>query len=1224
MKRETDKSILGKAILFALLVIIITAVGGLMPLTAGKKIESKKLDNQRPFFPAIPRESVKLRLASGGFDPLMKPEPDKFTERLSIKAYAHGEQGYHIVQFDGPVRAQQRKKLEQLGAQVFDYLPDFAFIVKMDDESRVAVELMKNVRWVGIYQPIYRIEPALAKTIMAGETYSQGEFIVTLFPREDIGLITEHIEHLGGVVLDVSEYHQRAKLKIRLFLEDVQTVSKITGVKWIERAPIWKLHNNVSAGIMDATDVWDTHNLYGAGQVVCVADSGLDQGSTAPANLHDDFENGSGVSRASTIFDRVGDGASDVNSGHGTHVAGSVLGNGAVSGSNPATHTYTNSYAGIAPEAILVFQALEDNMTGALSGIPNDLNTLFSQAYGAGATIHTNSWGDFQGGAYTSFSEDVDQFVWNNKGFLVLFSAGNDGVDADGDGVIDLTSMETPATAKNCITVGATENNRPTGSSPSPGYNSSWGTLWPDDYPAAPINSDHVSDDADGIAAFSSRGPCLDGRFKPDIVAPGTNIISTKSSLTANTALWGKGGLSTSGSEAQYIFSGGTSMSTPLTAGVATLARDFFTDVEGITPSAALIKATLLNGAADISPGQYGTGSTQEIPDPPRPNNVEGWGRVNLEPSIFPTAPTTLRYADITTSLNTGESRIYNFTLGSGAVPLKATLVWSDYPGSAVSGGGLTNDLDLSVIDPLGTTHYANRASQRGQTQVISYDDGGATGYYMWVSGNRVGVRFTPTAYPVRLDKGLFLLGSTSYPNTFTYYVYDGSDETGPQNLLASGTTTIRGSGWHVVDLSNHAVTANSGDFFVAIELNSNLAWYYDDTSPDERSWDYAGGNWTKWTNNDYMFRAVVTTPDYSTPYDRVNNVVGIDIASPATGSYSIRVEGYNVPQGPQPYALVVTGGTLSALTEVTPPAVPSSLSASSVSETQINLSWTDNSINEDGFRIERKTGSGGTYSEIATVGADVTSYNNTGLSEATSYYYRVRAYNSAGNSSYCDEANATTYPAAPSGLSASAASSSQINLSWTDNSSGESGFKIERKTGSGGTYSQITIVSANVTTYSNTGLSEATTYYYRVRAYNSADNSNYSNEANATTLSAGGGGGGGGGCFIATAAYGSSMEPHVMVLRDFRDSVLLTNNVGRSFVELYYNYSPSVADFIASHDTVRFIVRWSLMPIVGISWMSLNIGLMLTLTTILLMLIFINISIVVLFRRIRMRTHRT
>jgi subtilisin family serine protease len=377
------------------------------------------------------------------------------------------------------------------------------------------------------------------------------------------------------------------------------------------------------------------------------------------------------------------------------------------------------------------------------------------------------------------------------------------------------------------------------------------------------------------MAAFSSRGPCLDGRIKPDIVAPGTNIISTKSSLA--TDLWTTGGLG-GGLENSYIFSGGTSMSTPLVAGAATLVREFYTDVEGLTapsPSAALIKATLLNGAFDMSPGQYGTGPTQEIPDPPRPNNVEGWGRVDLETSIFPTAQKTLRYADVTTSLNTGESRIYDFTVGPGAVPLKATLVWSDYPGSTVAGGGLVNDLDLILIDPTSSRVYPNNASQRGQTEVIAYDDGGASGIYVWTAGIRVGVRFTPTAYPAKLDKGIFLLASASYPNTFNYYVYDGSDGTGPQNLLASGTTTIRGSGWHVVDLSSFNLTISSGDFFVAIELNNDLGWYYDSTSPNGRSWDYSGGNWSKWPNDDYMFRAVVTSTDYSTSSDRVNNVVG-------------------------------------------------------------------------------------------------------------------------------------------------------------------------------------------------------------------------------------------------------------------------------------------------------------------------------------------------------------
>jgi hypothetical protein len=438
------------------------------------------------------------------------------------------------------------------------------------------------------------------------------------------------------------------------------------------------------------------------------------------------------------------------------------------------------------------------------------------------------------------------------------------------------------------------------------------------------------------------------------------------------------------------------------------------------------------------------------------------------------------------------------------------------------------NDLDLILIDPGSSRVYPNNASQRGHTAVIAYDDGGATGLYIWTAGNRVGVRFTPTAYPAKLDKGMFLLESASYPNTFNYYVYDGSDGTGPQNILASGSTTIRGGGWHVVDLSSFDLTISSGDFFVAIELDNNLLWYYDSTSPNGRSWDYAGGNWGKNPTDDYMFRAVVTSSDYSTPSDRVNNAVGIDIPSPAAGSYSIRVEGYNVPQGPQPYALVVTGGTLSALTEVTPPVAPSNPSASFAPVAQINLSWTDNSNNESGFRIERKIGAAGSYNPLTTVGPNVTNYNDSGLTEATTYSYRMAAYNAQGDSMYSSEVNATTLPAAPSGLSATAASSSRIDLSWTDNSNGETGYKIERKIGATGTYSQVGTVGANVTSYSNTGLSGSKTYYYHVMAYNVTGDSAQSNEANATTPATptlASGGGGGGGCFITTAGFGRHLD---------------------------------------------------------------------------------------------------
>ena len=187
-----------------------------------------------------------------------------------------------------------------------------------------------------------------------------------------------------------------------------------------------------------------------------------------------------------------------------------------------------------------------------------------------------------------------------------------------------------------------------------------------------------------------------------------------------------------------------------------------------------------------------------------------------------------------------------------------------------------------------------------------------------------------------------------------------------------------------------------------------------------------------------------------------------------------------------------------------TPPSAPSNLAATASSNSQINLTWTDNAANEIGFYLERKTGATGTYAQIASVGANVVSYSNTGLSVGTTYYYRVRAYNSSGISSYSNEANATTLsgtpPNAPSSLTATAASWSQINLAWRDNSSNETGFYIERKTGVGGTYVQIGSVGAGVKSYSNTGLIAGTTYYYRVRAYNGGGNSAYSNEANATT----------------------------------------------------------------------------------------------------------------------------
>ncbi len=195
-----------------------------------------------------------------------------------------------------------------------------------------------------------------------------------------------------------------------------------------------------------------------------------------------------------------------------------------------------------------------------------------------------------------------------------------------------------------------------------------------------------------------------------------------------------------------------------------------------------------------------------------------------------------------------------------------------------------------------------------------------------------------------------------------------------------------------------------------------------------------------------------------------------------------------------------------SATTTQNAPAAPSGLTASAASSSQINLSWTDNSTNEENFEIERCQGTGCTdFGWIGETGAGATSFSNTGLQASTTYRYRVRASNGSGDSAYSNAAEATTGAlsgglAAPSNLAGKAISTAQIDLTWTDNSTNETGFKLYRST-DGVNFSRIATFGANVTSYSDTGRSEATTYHYRVLAYNASGNSPLSNTISVTTF---------------------------------------------------------------------------------------------------------------------------
>jgi YD repeat-containing protein len=208
---------------------------------------------------------------------------------------------------------------------------------------------------------------------------------------------------------------------------------------------------------------------------------------------------------------------------------------------------------------------------------------------------------------------------------------------------------------------------------------------------------------------------------------------------------------------------------------------------------------------------------------------------------------------------------------------------------------------------------------------------------------------------------------------------------------------------------------------------------------------------------------------------------------------------------------------------ELRGPNAPSGLSAGAASASQINLAWTDNSNNESGFRIERSP-NGSSWSEIATVGANATSYPNTGLTCGTTYYYRVRAYNGVGNSNYGNTVSATTsacptLPAAPSNLVAADGGSGTIYLTWTDNSNNEDGFKIEQSSDGLYDWAEVDSTGPNVTSATEflcgvgyrpsllqlvrwgeprgwmipTPPPGNTLVFYRVRAYNASGYSGYS-----------------------------------------------------------------------------------------------------------------------------------
>ena len=375
--------------------------------------------------------------------------------------------------------------------------------------------------------------------------------------------------------------------------------------------------------------------LTGEGQIVAVADSGLDLGRLD--DLHPDLQSTLGkMPKVVMLKSWAGRSVPDDPDGHGTHMAATIAGTGAASG---------GQFRGIAPGASIYFQSILD--ADGKPAPPANLADLFWPAYAAGARVHVDGWG---GGpnAYRESASQVDGFVRKYPDFLTIFGAGNSGPSP--------RTITDEANSKNALVVGASLLPRP--------------ALAPGSHTGLP-------------ADFSSRGPAGDGRIKPEIYAPGSSVVSARSRLT-------EGNLP---GYPEYTRMQGTSMAAAVAGGGSALLMEYFKkNLELTTPSAALVKAALINGAIAMEGGP----------------SERGFGIMDLAGTIIALKDGSFQFSDEWAGVAQGDEIVFKYTVTDSLSPFKATLAWTDPAAEPGSAQTLVNDLNLVVETPDGSSYYGN------------------------------------------------------------------------------------------------------------------------------------------------------------------------------------------------------------------------------------------------------------------------------------------------------------------------------------------------------------------------------------------------------------------------------------------------------------------------------------------------------------------------------------
>ena len=520
--------------------------------------------------------------------------------------------GIWIVHFVAPADKSWLQDIALAGGEQIHVLDAYTGVFRMTSAVADSVRSLASVDSVALFHPAYAIgldlagvaEPLTASSlsqlsVQAPASAPEGNLQVRVFDALDPDDIRPALESAGATVVSSIAHG----FLVQAAPEAANAIISVPGVFAASTPTTKKLRNHNAGVILGVNQVRDLGtvdflvNLDGVGEIGAVVDSGFDVGNLAggvppPTGamtpFHPDLvatirllrNSNTPLNAALTVPD---------NAPHGTHTAGTVAGTGASSG---------GLTRGMAPRAALV----------GLAPLPANVQVPFDFAAFNGARVVSNSWGSsFNVGVnnnrYTpTESEPVDRWCFDNPDVLILFAAGNSESDTaegpNGNGVLDARTLDLEATAKNAITVGASENLRNDG-----GWRDSYRTAWPGLWNNAAFNvaaggaagAFTTSDNANDIALFSDRGAVRTNagvntnRIKPDVVAPGTNVLSTRSQWVAQppplppvpipVPFWNANSdsmLPPGLNRNLYQIFDGTSMATPMVAGSSLLVRQFY------------------------------------------------------------------------------------------------------------------------------------------------------------------------------------------------------------------------------------------------------------------------------------------------------------------------------------------------------------------------------------------------------------------------------------------------------------------------------------------------------------------------------------------------------------------------------------------------------------------------------------------------------------------------